>query len=167
MIVSEISSASRGSAWDDIITITSWFRRSTKRIARECRAQIARRLANIRVPLVPVVHLSSRKEGREDTGIPCIGASILRDFVDPRGGDDLLSPHAPPSARTCPRRPRSRAVAQMPPAHRGAPNRSTVTENICRVAEAVLFQRDACRCAYRDAGYGIQDSMPQSISRRV
>ena len=63
-----------------------------KRIARECRAQIARRLANIRVPLVPVVHLSSRKEGREDTGIPCIGASILRDVVDPRGGDDLLSP---------------------------------------------------------------------------
>src|SRR6516164_11346969 len=63
-----------------------------KRIARECRAQIARRPANIRVPLVPVMHLSSRKVGREDTGIPCIGASILRDVVDPRGGDDLLSP---------------------------------------------------------------------------
>ena len=62
-----------------------------KRIARECRAQIARRLANIRVPLVLVVHLSSRKEGREDTGIPCISASVLRDVVDPSGGDDLPS----------------------------------------------------------------------------
>ena len=167
MIVSEISSASRGSAWDDIITITSWFRRSTKRIARECRAQIARRLANIRVPLVPVVHLSSRKEGREDTGIPCIGASILRDVVDPRGGDDLLYPACAAVCKDLSKTAEiARGRADATRSH-GAPNRSTVTENICRVAEAVLFQRDACRCAYRDAGYGIQDSMPQSISRRV
>ena len=50
-----------------------------------------RRLAKIRVPLVPVMHPSSRKEGREYTGIPCISASILHDVVDPGGGDDLPS----------------------------------------------------------------------------
>src|SRR5215469_18280049 len=37
------------------------------------------------------MHPSSRKEGREDTGIPCISASVLRDVVDPGGGDDLPS----------------------------------------------------------------------------
>ena len=38
-----------------------------------------------------VVHLSTRKEGREDTGVPCINTSILHDIVDPGGGDDLRS----------------------------------------------------------------------------
>ena len=91
--MSEISSASRGLAWDDSITITSWFSTVDEKILPvNAERKEQRRLAKIRVPLVPVVHLSSRKEGREDTGIPCIGASILRDVVDPRGGDDLLSP---------------------------------------------------------------------------
>jgi hypothetical protein len=42
-----------------------------------------------------------------------------------------LPSHAPPSATICPRRAISRAVAQMPPAHRGAPNRSTVMYALC------------------------------------
>src|SRR6516225_603432 len=62
-----------------------------KGIARECRAQMAKApRQDPRTTCSGSASLSWR-EGREDTGIPCVNASILHDFVDPSGGDDLRS----------------------------------------------------------------------------
>ena len=62
-----------------------------KGIARECRAQTAE--APRQDPRTTCSGSASfvRKEGREDTGIPCVRASTLHDVVDPSGGNDLRS----------------------------------------------------------------------------
>jgi hypothetical protein len=80
-----------------------------------------RRLTKIYIPLVPVVHLSSRKEGREDTGIPCICASILRNVVDPGGRYDLRSLAFAAIRNDLSETSKIARVTQTPPAHRGAP----------------------------------------------